>query len=282
MLQLKKESIISLYSSISNDLRINIVKRDKNFMEFDIIGVHPSVANCIRRVIMNEIPTLAIDTVIVKANTGVMADEILCHRIGLIPIMIDPDTVEFRTGDLSPTNSIKFHLNVKNDTKNITTVYSDSIEVDQQHNLSDVVKKGCIITKLAPGQHIHLEMYAEKNIAKVHTKWSPVCPITYRLHPIIQIGDFYGDDAIEVKNKFTKGVIQIEENKAVVKNERIERMSRNSMEINTEDIFIGKKTDHFIFTIETLWMDPLDILKRGLKVFKEKILKMKEEAYNIS
>ncbi len=58
-------------------------------MEFDLIGVDASVANALRRIMIGEVPTMAVENVYIYNNTSVMHDEILAHRLGLIPILAD-------------------------------------------------------------------------------------------------------------------------------------------------------------------------------------------------
>jgi DNA-directed RNA polymerase I and III subunit RPAC1 len=67
-------------------------------MEFDLVGVDASIANALRRIMISEVPTMAIEKVFVMYNDGVMVDEILSHRLGLIPIKADPREFEFRNG----------------------------------------------------------------------------------------------------------------------------------------------------------------------------------------
>lgn len=44
-----------------------------------------------------QVPTLAIEHVYVWNNTSVIHDEILAHRLGLVPLNIDPALMEWRT-----------------------------------------------------------------------------------------------------------------------------------------------------------------------------------------
>ncbi|KAI5279734.1 DNA-directed RNA polymerase core subunit rpc40, partial [Ascosphaera aggregata] len=53
---------------------------------FSLIGVDASIANAFRRILIAEVPTLAIETCYIHNNTSVIQDEVLAHRLGLIPL----------------------------------------------------------------------------------------------------------------------------------------------------------------------------------------------------
>ena len=74
---------------------IEILKLDDEEIIFDLIGVEPPLANALRRILIAEIPTMAIEKVNMWQNTSIIPDENLAHRMGLIPIKADPRQFEF-------------------------------------------------------------------------------------------------------------------------------------------------------------------------------------------
>ena len=64
-------------------------------ISFDIIGYDVSFANAIRRILLAEVPSMAIEKIELYNNTTVMHDEFLGHRLGLIPIKVDAKLFDF-------------------------------------------------------------------------------------------------------------------------------------------------------------------------------------------
>ena len=55
-----------------------------------MVGVDAAIANALRRILLAEVPSMAIEKVFINNNTSIIQDEVLAHRLGLIPIKADP------------------------------------------------------------------------------------------------------------------------------------------------------------------------------------------------
>src|SRR5680860_924384 len=95
---------------------------------FAIEDTNTCYANSLRRTIISDVPTLAIDTVNVFSNTSILTDEILAHRLGLVVInsdillkesetnLVDGDLTEESTTEQPTTEqpeTLTFSLNVR-------------------------------------------------------------------------------------------------------------------------------------------------------------------------
>lgn len=226
---------------ISNlDFQIN--KITKNDMEVEVKGIDAPIANALRRILISEIPTMAIDKAILYQNTSVMHDEVLCHRLGLLPVLVDPNFFVSKAAneEFDESNSIKFRLHVKcsrkpeyrhkkyeqlldlnpEDYLEHSTVYADDLEWIPMGNQAQQFEKvpakilhnKIIITKLRENQEVECELYCSKNIGRIHAKWSPVSTAFYRLLPDIQFNEpVVGEDAEELKQICPMGVFDIED-----------------------------------------------------------------------
>lgn len=116
-----------------------------------MIGVEPPLANALRRILIAEIPTMAIEKVNMWQNTSIIPDENLAHRMGLIPIKADPRQFEYHQkatqdndgeqGDEYDENdSLRFKLHVrctKKDPK-APMIINNTVDEDKYYNNANV------------------------------------------------------------------------------------------------------------------------------------------------
>jgi DNA-directed RNA polymerase I and III subunit RPAC1 len=87
---------------------------------FSIIGIDASVANAFRRILIAEVPTIAIELVFVFNNTSVIQDEVLAQRLGLIPFKVEKPLFEFikwidQTGQPADYNCLQLTMDIECD-----------------------------------------------------------------------------------------------------------------------------------------------------------------------
>lgn len=95
--------------------RINIIENKGDNLVFELIGCDASFANALRRILLSEVPTVAIESVYMWNNTSIIHDEVLAHRLGLIPINVDArlfDPIE-EGDDSTDRNTLVFQLQIK-------------------------------------------------------------------------------------------------------------------------------------------------------------------------
>ncbi|RLG72705.1 MAG: DNA-directed RNA polymerase subunit D, partial [Thermoprotei archaeon] len=70
-------------------MKIRILEKDSKTIKLLIEDSTLAFVNAIRRLAISDVPTLAIDEVAFLDNTSVLYDEIIAHRLGLIPLTTD-------------------------------------------------------------------------------------------------------------------------------------------------------------------------------------------------
>ncbi|XP_051880087.1 DNA-directed RNA polymerases I and III subunit RPAC1 isoform X1 [Pristis pectinata] len=281
------------------NFRIDIVRLEEDTLEFDMIGIDAAIANAFRRILLAEVPTMAVEKAFIYNNTSIVQDEILAHRLGLIPIKADPRLFEYRsTGDEEGTeiDTLQFHLKVKctrnpkalkdsSDPEELYLnhkVYSKHLKWVPIGNQADLfgqveirpVHDDILIAQLRPGQEIDVVVHCVKGIAKDHAKFSPVATASYRLLPeITLLSPVEGELAEKLKQCFSPGVIEVEtvngRKFANVVNSRLDTCSR---EIFRHDdlknlVRLSRVRDYYIFSVESTGILPPEVLvSEALKV----------------
>ncbi|KAK4477017.1 hypothetical protein RD792_016219 [Penstemon davidsonii] len=184
-------------------IKIRVVKDD--YMEFELRETDASIANALRRVMIAEVPTIAIDLVEIEVNSSVLNDEFIAHRLGLIPLISERAMAMRFSRDCDACDgdgqcefcSVEFHLRAKciNDqtlevaSKDLISSDHTVIPVDYPDSATGEENKGIIIVKLRRGQELMLRAIARKGIGKDHAKWSPAATVTFMYEPEIYINE---------------------------------------------------------------------------------------------
>lgn len=298
----QSESSEDYIEKFRKGFRIDIKSVSNDEAVFDMIGIDASLANAIRRILLAEVPTMAIESVYIWNNTSIIQDEVLAHRVGLIPLQVDPRMFqsfpENEEGEANDENTIVFKLDVtcvadpqhpKDLSKAVhANVYSRDLEWIPQGNQAVKFKspirpvhEDILIAKLRPGQSIAFEAHCRKGVGKDHAKFSPVSTASYRLMPLIEVHEHVqGKDAQTLKEMCPMNVFDIEDmggnhamKRAIAARPRDCTMCRECIRQPgwQDKVRLSRNFNHFIFSVESTGaLSPIELVNEAIQVLIEK------------
>ena len=144
-------------------MKIEIIEKSDKFIKFSIYGINSSLANSLRRIMISEIETWAIDKVRFESNTTVLDSDIIAHRLGLVPLTNSDDT---------NITQVTFDFNKVAHDSYVETWYTNSLVPN-----NDIIKPifpNIAIVKATRGQQLKFKAFAKRGKGLQHSKWSPV------------------------------------------------------------------------------------------------------------
>lgn len=222
----------------------------KTCATFRMAPSNTTIANTIRRQVLSAVPTVGFRTepaekseVQILTNTTPLVNEMLCHRIGMIPISADPYTFD-------PAR-YTFRLEKENDTKSMVDVYAHDFiitERDPNNPMSEerriptetffppdpITGSTCLITRLRPqwnpiaaNERLVLTAKASIGTGNENSRWTPTSQCSFE-----NTRDDNPERQLAMMNEWlstTKKVLDM----SSLSEERIEDLRRefNSMEV---------------------------------------------------
>ena len=168
-------------------MNVEIIELGDRKARFVLSGVTHAFANSLRRGMLAEVPTLAIDYVNIYDNTSVLFDEQLALRFGLIPLVTDLDSYVLPSeckcgGEGCPLCQVSLTLSAEGP----KVVYStELVSTDPSVMSADSVP----IIKLAEGQRISIEAIAKLGTGHDHAKWQAGVACGYKNVPRITVSE---------------------------------------------------------------------------------------------
>jgi len=164
-------------------------------------GVPLPLLNAVRRACFTDVPVMAIDIVEFFENNTVLYDEIIAHRLGLIPLTSEEALEKYdppekcRNAPLGdPKCYVVFKLEVETGPNEYRVVYSGDMESSDPSvkPLYDNIP----IVIMAPNQSLRLQAYARLGYGREHAKWMPVSIAAHKYLPVLHF-DLEGKECEE-------------------------------------------------------------------------------------
>ena len=253
-------------------MKVNIRKMEDYYAQVEFKDVNYSFVNSVRRSLVSMVPCLAIHEVDFHMGSlgayvdeeseeerdyesiSAMFNEIVSHRIGMLPIPTDEKTIDAfadAVDDDSKQPDIMYSLHKQGP----CTVYSGDLEPVSGDDSLLIPESSIPLVKLGEGQAILVYAKAKMGNAKRHTKWQ--CAVAPRFYqaPKLTVSSGKGSKTVietvgksKFKKKGKNQVIDdpVEAHEALRILEKLwnDQDAQDSMDVTT-------KKDHFIFEFET-------------------------------
>jgi len=249
-----------------SNLQVKVTELNDARAAFALEGVELGLANALRRSVIADVATIAIDMVEISENTTVLPDEMIAHRLGMIPLnsenldrYIRNWTRDCTCMGFCDNCSVELTLHARcNDTRTMEVTSKDLVvspaeDGSVRGSLAQPIDEGVGITivKMRVGQELKLTCRATKGIAKEHAKWSPVSAVGFEYDPHNRLGhtDLWFERDTDPKKEWP-----------ISKNGRYERDLAPG-----EGIDFAGRPSRFYYDVECVGsMKPDDIVIKGI------------------
>ncbi|MAF50921.1 MAG: DNA-directed RNA polymerase subunit D [Nanoarchaeota archaeon] len=153
-------------------MQLKLLKKEELKTTFIIKETEPYIVNALRRMVLEEVPSMAIEEVTFVKNQSALYDEIVSHRMGLIPLTTDlksynlPDDCKCKGKGCA-----RCELKLVLEAKGPCTVLSENLK-SKDPKIKPAFPD-MPITKLLKGQTLQLEATARLGKGKQHAKFAP-------------------------------------------------------------------------------------------------------------
>ena len=222
-------------------MKVKVIEMKPKKGVIKIEDTQPYFINSLRRIMISELPKLAVDDVVIYDNTSALFDEIIAHRLGMIPIPTDLSLLSFRDecvckGKGCPNCTVRYTLSKEGE----GTVFSGDLQPAEKS--WTITEDKIPIVELYEDQRLILEIEAVLGVGKTHAKWIPVQSPGYRMDTIIEFDKKKSSEVKDFINKLPKDLAELKSNNIELKD--LSKLSVFESFIDKEEIdFITIKKD---------------------------------------
>lgn len=249
-------------------MKLEIIEQSEDKLKFVLKDVTDAYANTLRRLMLGEVPTMAIDDVTFYKNDSVLYDEILAHRLGLVVLKTDLKSYNMKSVcSCKGAGCAQCELKLTLDVEGPRTVYAkDLVSSDPK-----VVPAfpNTILTKLLEGQKLKLDCVATLGLGKEHSKWNPGL-IWYYYQPIIKVNN-KSKNFNDVKDKFPP---QIFNKKGEIEADLINspNLIDACSDIDEDIVSIKLDKNAHVFIVESFgFLTPKEIVQTAIETFEKQL-----------
>lgn len=254
-------------------MKMKILEKGDMKMKFLIEGSNPAFANTLRRIMMNEVPTMAVEYLDLEVNTSGLFDEVLAHRVGLIPLTFDRKLYNPKSeckckGKGCSQCEVNFVLEKQGPC---------IVKAGDMKSTADDVKAWdpeIPIVDLLEGQSVKFEATAQLGFGKEHIKWQASIA-AYKNAPSVRVNAEKADT--KIAEICPTKVFEKKDGKVRVAREQDCILCMRCTEIS-EGVTVVTDNESFIFTVESVSGLPAsDVVDSAFETLEAKASELHDE-----
>ncbi len=192
-------------ASKDNNRKVEIAALNKTSITVYMEGYRLALANAIRRIVLSDVPTLAVDFAYFYDNSTGVPDEIIAHRLGLVVLdsleairKLRPPEECRESSEKDESCYVEILLNKEHPQEAESGIYVLAEELSFSHPYVKPVYPKTPIVYLAPGQKIYLVAYARLGRGREHGKWMPASASILQYLPVVEFdGEGVSSECLE-------------------------------------------------------------------------------------
>jgi DNA-directed RNA polymerase subunit D len=269
-------------------VNVTVLEASDRKLEARIDGTSVGQMNAIRRTIMAEVPCLAIEDVTIYDNKSALFDEVIAHRLGMLPVPTDRSILASWDLDEDPetqteesTAEILYTLTYEGP----GTVKAKDLKPASEDSEAEIAEPETPIVKLGRDQRLMLEATAKLGTGQQHAKWQPVAAVGYQEVPTVEIGEgglgVDPEDMQELERLAPEDAISFSGDSVEIHDEvEAHDFLYNVRErFDLENVEFGETDDSFILQFETDGsLTPEVVLREAISILDQKLEEVQEKA----
>ncbi len=256
-------------------MKIKIIESKGNRLSFVLEDSTPAFANALRRIMTSEVPTMAIEWVEMHDNNSALFDEVIAHRLGMIPLAFDPKKFNFSDdceceGKGCPLCQVVFAL----EKTGPAIVYSGDMKSSNRE--VKPTSPDFPIVELLKGHAIKFEAVARLGVGTKHAKFQ-AANVAYQYYPELRLkeGASHADLSKGVK-ACPKGALSMKGSKPALDSELC-NFSKSCEQASNGVITIEGDPTKFVFRLESVsGLEPEYIVQKAAEVLGSKAAEFKK------
>jgi len=256
-------------------MKVKVLNKNEREISFLVEGTNYAFANELRRIMIGEIPTMAIEWVDFRSSDTPMPDEVVANRLGQIPLTFDEKVYELPENckcEGKTCSRCQTELVLKK--KGPGMVYSEDLK-SKDKSVRPVFDKIPIV-ELFEGEEIEFEAFAQLGFGKKNAKWQGAV-VGYKNVPNITIntrectGESCGK-CVEKCVKRNENVLTVERGKIVLSNPMMCNACLQCVDACPKGaIKVEMIEDSFIFNVESVsGLSPEEVVVKAAERLEEK------------